>query len=1179
MELQDLLPDLPDYDPEPADGLRVGDSPVPGVILKRIFRNYSITNRLVWSPDGRLLAAPCNSFVVKLWSVSSAMVRNIRGHGNTVFSAAWSPNGNMLASSSKDRSVHIWNPHSGKVLRVLDGHHSSVLDVKWSPLGDRILAASRDMTISVWDNHKKLPLRRLINHGDAVWALAFSSDGRFLASAGNGYRIVLSALDNHYRQFGQLIGHRGLVTCIRWVPGSNLLVSGGADHSVRVWDTHNRTQLRVLEAHTDAVQGVDISANGDFLATTGIDNQTIIWRTEDWTEICVLEQNCSRKSKFRSVAFHPTLPILASLGEDDRTVFIWEIESDKLLGQNSTRSVQYTTAKVVLVGDSGVGKTGLGWRLAHGEFKEHASTHGQQFWVIDELGNTRDDGTVCEAVMWDLAGQHVYRQVHSIFLDNVDASLVLFDPTNRQEPLKGAEFWLQQLKNQGELPPSILVGARMDRGGSTLTIDELGVFCQRNKISGGFIATSAKVGSGLDTLLEALKKQISWDTMTTTVTTVTFKRIKDFVLNLKEAAHDVNILLSPERLRNHLRESDLDWQFTDAEMMTAVGHLETHGYITILTSSSGETHILLTPDLLVTLASSIVLLADKNPRELGAISETELLEDRYEFGELVGLEKNERRILLDAAILRFLEHSICFRETFNTDTLLIFPGLIKQKRPLNDDIFTEDDVSYVVRGRVENLYSVLVVMLGYTPTFVRINQWQNQAQYETGKNQICGFRLIADREGEIELVLYYSDQMPNSGRRKFMELFEEFLYQRDVEIERFPPAYCRNDHLLDRVNVVGRLRSGKDFAFCPECGDRVGLPLIDRPGLSTGAAPWLKREEAVARLRSTYETMLAHVKSFRRDFAVPRCYLSFAPQQREVAARLKNDLQDAGILIIDSPSRVTNDDCVVLLDTPDYQYAFRHPTIDFVPETELIKKHLLLKNSFLSITLEDSSREQVVHSIDKCVVGDFTETTHYPASLFDLVLRLYSIPIDLPAFAERRETLHLQWEETLATLPQEDISMLSAPNIFISYSHQDEPFKNELVTMLGSLQRRNVIDAWHDRRIKPGEEWYPTIQKAMNESDIALFLISPDFLASGFISKHEVPPLLERRIEDGMLVVPIIVRACMWDSEPVIKDLQALPQNAQPVIEFSKENGDRDKVWKSIASFLKDEAEKLRKAK
>ena len=129
-----------------------------------------------------------------------------------------------------------------------------------------------------------------------------------------------------------------------------------------------------------------------------------------------------------------------------------------MLGR-AKESVNYTTAKLVLVGDSGVGKTGLGWRLAHGEFKEHASTHGQQFWAIPQLGLKRKDGTDCEAVLWDLAGQHVYRHIHSIFLENVSAALVLFDPSNRQDPLKGVQFWLEQLKGKGELPPAVLVGA------------------------------------------------------------------------------------------------------------------------------------------------------------------------------------------------------------------------------------------------------------------------------------------------------------------------------------------------------------------------------------------------------------------------------------------------------------------------------------------------------------------------------------------------------------------------------------------------------------------------------------------------------------------------------------------------------------------------------------------------
>ena len=302
--------------------------------------------------------------------------------------------------------------------------------------------------------------------------------------------------------------------------------------------------------------------------------------------------------------------MLATLGANDTILRIWELDEAFLLGQ-AQESVHYTTARLVLVGDSGVGKTGLGWRLAHGEFKEHASTHGQQFWPITKLGLKRKDDTECEAVLWDLAGQHVYRQIHSIFLENVAAALVLFDPSNRQEPLKGVQFWLEQLKGRGDLPPAVLVGARVDRGGPALSKQELEQFCQRYGIRGGYISTSALSGEGLNDLLEILKAQIPWDEMTATVTTVTFKCIKDHLLTLKEKPDRKGVLVSPLALREQLQATDQAWRFIDAEMMTAVGHLETHGYVTVLRSSAGEQYILLTPDLLVTLASSIVLLAGR----------------------------------------------------------------------------------------------------------------------------------------------------------------------------------------------------------------------------------------------------------------------------------------------------------------------------------------------------------------------------------------------------------------------------------------------------------------------------------------------------------------------------------------------------------------------------------------
>jgi small GTP-binding protein len=466
------------------------------------------------------------------------------------------------------------------------------------------------------------------------------------------------------------------------------------------------------------------------------------------------------------------------LDEKETVIRIWDLNMDVLLNsQAATKSVRYTTAKLVLVGDSGVGKTGLGWRLAHGEFKDHVSTHGQQFWVIDELGTKRKDGTECEAVLWDLAGQHVYRPIHSIFLENVDAALVLFDPSNRQDLLKGVQFWLEQLKGKTQLPPSVLVGARIDRGGSVLSKQELEQYCQKQGISGSYVSTSAKSGEGLEQLKETLRAQIPWDKMTAAVTTVTFKRIKEYVLALKAKPDRRGVLVQPAELRQQLQAAESAWQFTDAEMITVVKHLENHGYVAVLRSSKGAESILLVPELLVDLASSIVLLAGKDPRELGVLSEAQLLRGGYGFPELTELESGEREILMDAAIARFLQHNICFRETLGNETLLIFPGLIKQKRPLVEDIETAEDVSYIARGAVENAYAALVVLLGYTPAFTRINQWQNQAQYEMGQDEVCGFRQIEEHEGEIELILYYGSIAPAYARNMFQGLFESFLYK------------------------------------------------------------------------------------------------------------------------------------------------------------------------------------------------------------------------------------------------------------------------------------------------------------------------------------------------------------------------------------------------------------------
>src|SRR5258707_6911677 len=231
------------------------------------------------------------------------------------------------------------------------------------------------------------------------------------------------------------------------------------------------------------------------------------------------------------------------------------------------------------------------------------------------------------------------------------------------------------------------------------------------------------------------------------------------------------------------------FEFTDAEMMTAVGHLANYGYVRVLRTSLGEDRIMLAPELLNNLAASFVLEARRNPKGLGSLEERRLLAGDYSFHELEGLTPGERPILLELATLHFLQHHICFREVdlLTGDSFLVFPELINLMKPdLLDEKPTEQSVSYTVGGAVENVYASLVVLLGYTRQFRRTDQWRNQARYEFGDGSVCGFRQEADpdREGELEFVLYHGTNVDGSVRQLFQSLFETFLRRRNLIVFR-----------------------------------------------------------------------------------------------------------------------------------------------------------------------------------------------------------------------------------------------------------------------------------------------------------------------------------------------------------------------------------------------------------
>ena len=142
--------------------------------------------------------------------------------------------------------------------------------------------------------------------------------------------------------------------------------------------------------------------------------------------------------------------------------------------------------------------------------------------------------------------------------------------------------------------------------------------------------------------------------------------------------------------------------------------------------------------------------------------------------------------------------------------------------------------------------------------------------------------------------------------------------------------------------------------------------------------------------------------------------------------------------------------------------------------------------------------------------------------------------------------------------------------VFISYSHKDENFKDELLTHLKGLKLTTDIAMWDDRNIVAGEKWDEAISENLRASDIILLLISSDFIASNYIWEKELSLAIERDENGEAIVIPIFVRECDTTDMPFMK-LQGLPKNAKPISKYK----DKDEAYTEISKGIRQRLDKI----